>query len=84
MDDSSCSRCDASGSYKYEYFNETLNETDCLSQCPINGYYENSVTVDNSNTNVNDNTTTNNTNTTITNTTTNTTSTDTTLTTTIY
>jgi len=71
VDNGSCSTCDAGGSYKYEYFNETLNETDCLSQCPINGYYENSVTVDNTindNTTNNNNTTTNNTNTTITNT----------------
>jgi hypothetical protein len=36
---SSCTNCDSSSSYKYEIYNSTANTTDCLSSCPINGYY---------------------------------------------
>ena len=51
-----CSNCDPNGGYKFEFFNATNNSTDCLSQCPIDGYYEGTVTVNSTN---NTNTTTN-------------------------
>jgi proprotein convertase subtilisin/kexin type 5 len=42
-DNTSCTDCNSSSAFKYQIYNLTTNSTDCLSSCPINGFYENAV-----------------------------------------